>query len=144
MTTVADALAALARRRQDWVEAVASGDLERYAELVAEDLVWIPPAGRPLEGRAAFRRWLAPFFARYAYDFDVEPIQLRAADGWCAELGRFRSIVSVRGSDERREHTGRYLVLWRREGDGTWRIERYVDGIGSGEDPGQFAAPARR
>jgi uncharacterized protein (TIGR02246 family) len=119
----------VAARRQAWVAAVAAGDVDRYAELVARDVVWIPPFGEPIEGREAFRTWLAPFFARYAYDFSVEPAQIRAVAGWCAELGRFRSVLSTPGGDERNVHAGHYFVLWRRDVDGVWRIERYVDGV---------------
>lgn len=28
------------------------------------------------------------------------------------------------------EHAGRYLVLWRKEQDAIWRIERYLDEAG--------------
>ena len=119
----------VAARRQAWAERVSAGALEAYAELVSDDVVWLPPRGTPIVGRAAFTTWLAPFFARYAYQFSVEPTQVRAFDGWCAETGRFRSVLRERTGGEPMEHTGSYFVLWRRDADGAWRIERYVDGI---------------
>lgn len=120
----------LAERRREWIAAVNAGEAERYADLVTEDVVWLPPSGAPLIGRDAFRAWLEPFFRQYDYRFSVEPDQLRTFDGWCAEAGRFRSVLSSAAGAEPRAHEGRYLVLWRLDADGVWRIERYVDGVG--------------
>lgn len=59
----------------------------------------------------------------------MEPAQIRAFDGWCAETGRFHTVLSEKGNGAPQEHGGWYFALWRRDADGTWRIERYVDGI---------------
>jgi len=119
-------------RREDWKAAVNACDIDAYADLVVDDLVWLPPAGRPIEGRERFRAWLMPFFEAYDYDFSVEPIEVRVFDGWCAEAGRFRSVMSPKGGGDPQEHGGNYALIWRQDtDDGEWRIERYVDGFGS-------------
>lgn len=128
MTTIVNTID---ERRREWMAVVNEGALEDYADLVADDVVWLPPAGAPLTGRQAFREWLKPFFGQYDYEFSVEALEVRAFDGWCAEVGHFRSVLSTRSGDPQ-EHTGRYFVLWRLDADGSWRIERYVDGIGKG------------
>lgn len=125
-----DAQEEIRQRRREWRAAVNAGDIVAYADLVAEDLVWLPPAGDPIEGRTGFRAWLEPFFGRYRYDFHVEPGRVRAFDGWCAERGTFRSVMTARSGGEPQEHRGSYTLLWRRDDDGLWRIERYVDGLG--------------
>ena len=119
-------------RRREWIAVVNNGSLDDYADLVAEDVVWLPPAGPALTSRRAFREWLEPFFTRYDYEFSVEPSEVRVFESWCAEVGRFRSVLSTGGGDPQ-EHAGNYFVLWRLDADGTWRIERYVDGIGKGD-----------
>lgn len=121
----------LRRRRAEWRSVVNRGDIDAYARLVTEDVVWLPPIGEPIEGRDAFRSWLEPFMNRYDYDFQVEPRRVRAFEGWCVEAGTFRSVMTKKGTEEPQEHGGTYLVLWRRDAaDGRWRIERYVDGFG--------------
>lgn len=72
------------------------------------------------------RDWLAPFFQRYAYTFDVEVEDLRIAGVMAVERGTFSTRLVARGGGDPVEHGGRYLVLWRRD-DGEWRIDRYVD-----------------
>lgn len=124
------ALEAIAARRREWMAVVNEGTVDAYADLVTDDVVWLAPAGDPITGRPAFRAWLEPFFARYDYRFSVEPIQVQGFEGWCAELGHFRSVLSASGGGEPQEHSGRYFVLWRMDPDGSWRIERYVDGVG--------------
>lgn len=126
-----DVQPALDERRREWIAVVSEGDLEGYADLVTEDVVWLPPSGEPVTGREAFSAWLRPFFTRYDYRFSVEPVQVRMFDGWCAEIGRFRSILTADEDAAPQEHTGEYFVLWRLDSDETWRIERYVDGVGS-------------
>ena len=117
-------------RRSEWIRVVNRGSVDGYADLVARDVVWLPPAGAPIEGREAFRRWLEPFFEQYDYEFDLDPVQVRMFEGWCAEVGRFRSVLVRKGSDDRQAHGDGYFVLWRLDPDTVWRIERYVDGIG--------------
>lgn len=119
-------------RREEWRAVVNRGNVDAYAGLVTEDVVWLPPVGEPIRGRDAFRAWLAPFMERYDYDFHLEALRVRAFPGWCAETGTFRSVMTEKGTDRPQEHAGTYLVIWRRdEADGRWRIERYVDGLGA-------------
>lgn len=113
-------------RRHDWIEALESGDVDAYADLVTADVVWLPPHGDAVVGRQAFRAWLAPFLAEYAYEFSVEGVRVREAEGWVAETGEFHSRMWPRAGGAAATHSGRYFLLWRYEDD-VWRIERYVD-----------------
>lgn len=117
----------LVESRQAWIEAVNRTDLDAYADVVCEDVVWIPPGQDAVQGRVAFRDWLAPFFEAYGYAFDVEDSDVNMAGDWAVETGEFRSRMTSRESGETMEHAGRFVLLWRREDDGRWRIERYVD-----------------
>lgn len=117
----------LTRSHRAWVEAVNGTDLEAYADVVCRDLVWLPPGQDAIEGRAAFRRWLAPFFEQYDYEFSVTGTAFRVAGTWAVEKGRFRSVMTSVDGGATMEHSGRFLALWRRDDDGVWRIERYVD-----------------
>lgn len=127
MTEADDLPAGLARRHRSWIEAVNETDLGAYAEAVCEDLVWWPPGQPPVEGRAAFRDWLAPFVDRYAYEFSVEDPVFRVSGRWAVEKARFRSRMTPEAGGDAMEHAGRFIALWRRDEDDRWRIERYVD-----------------
>jgi uncharacterized protein (TIGR02246 family) len=126
-----DVRAAIDRRRLQWTRVVNAGNLDEYSDLVAVDVVWLPPRGTAIRGREAFKEWLQPFFQSFSYHFQVEPLELRVSDRWCAESGRFMSKLTPTGGGTTQEHRGAYTVLWRLdEVDGKWRIERYIDGFG--------------
>lgn len=114
------------QRREAWIAALESGDADAYAELVTEDVVWMPPHGAALVGRQAFRSWLGPFLDAYEYEFSVDGVSTRETERWIAETGVFNSRMTPRGGGSPATHSGRYLLLWRHD-RGVWRIERYVD-----------------
>jgi uncharacterized protein (TIGR02246 family) len=113
-------------RHRNWIAAVNATDIVGYAQLVTEDVVWLPPHGDAVVGRAAFKSWLEPFFGSYAYEFSVDDIHACETDRWIAETGEFRSRMTPLAGGAAASHGGRYFAIWRREAD-VWRIERYVD-----------------
>ena len=117
----------LARSHRAWTDAVNDTDLDAYAEMVCEDVVWLPPGQEALRGRDAFRRWLKPFFEQYDYEFAIDDSAIRMAGRWAFEKARFRSVMTPSAEGDEMEHVGRFIVLWREDEDGTWRLERYVD-----------------
>lgn len=117
----------LAGSHRAWMDAVNDTDLDAYAEMVSEDVVWLPPGQEALEGRDAFRRWLAPFFEQYGYEFTIGDAAIRVAGRWAVEKARFRSVMTPSTGGDHMEHVGRCIVLWREDEDGSWRIDRYVD-----------------
>lgn len=114
------------QRHQDWIAIVNATDITGYAQMVTEDIVWLPPHGGAVVGRAAFRAWLEPFFGSFAYEFSLERIRARETEHWIAETGEFTSRMTPTGGGAAAAHSGRYFALWRRDA-GMWRIERYVD-----------------
>ena len=114
-------------RHRVWLDAVNGADIEAYARMMTEDLIWLPPDGEPIIGRAAFRNWLRPFFEAYAYEFALEDVQACETDGWIAETGAFITRMTPRAGGTGATHGGRYFALWRPGTGGEWQIERYVD-----------------
>jgi uncharacterized protein (TIGR02246 family) len=116
-------------RREQWVRVVARRDVDAYAELVAEDVVWFPPGQLPVIGRSAFADWVRPFFESFEYQFSIEPIAIVEAETSACERSRFRSTLRPAGGgdDSEMQHEGTCVIFWRLDPDGAWRIERYVD-----------------
>lgn len=114
-------------RRRSWIAAVEGNDPDAYASLVTDDVVWLPPHGDPLQGRASFRRWIEPFMSDFRYRLTLTPTMFDEAGDRAYETGSFRSIIESHDGGAAQEHDGHYFVLWRNEHDRIWRIERYVD-----------------
>ncbi len=114
-------------RRQEWVAVVNARDPAGYAALFTPDGVWVPPGQPAVRGREAIHTWLRPFFEQFDYDFSMTDSQLRVAGDWAVECGKFTSNLRPRSGGELSSHSGSYVVLWRRELDERWYIERYMD-----------------
>jgi uncharacterized protein (TIGR02246 family) len=125
--TASEAFSILDGPRSQWIDAVHSGDAQRYAELVTEQVVWVPPDGRAIVGRDAFRAWVKPFFDAVAYDFTLHPEHVMVKGDWAIERGAFLSTVRTRAGGSRSTHGGHYTVIWQRRTDSQWRIDRYFD-----------------
>ncbi len=121
-----DKLDSFQKRHKEWIDIVNNGDAEAYAGLLTEDAVWFPPGGYPIEGRAAFKKWLDPFFGRFVYEFSVTNERIRITADRAVEKGEFTSLMTPKGGGEPMKHSGTFTVLWKWEGEG-WNIERYID-----------------
>ena len=128
VTDVDQQVKQIRRMRRQWVHVVNAGDIDRYAELLTHDAVWIPPGQPPVQGRKAIREWLEPIFKEYRYDFSLKGSRVQVAGDWAVERGIFDSSLEKRVGGDLQHHTGTYIVLWRQDASGEWRIERYIDG----------------
>jgi uncharacterized protein (TIGR02246 family) len=115
------------QQRFKWIEAISSGNLEAFSELLTEDAVWLPPGQVAVAGRPAIRAWLAPLFVQFNYDFSITNVQVRLVGEWAVEKAHFTSQLTHKHSGEAMQHESCYIVLWRQEEGGIWRIERYID-----------------
>ena len=113
--------------RRRWVDVVNAGDAERYSQLMMPDAVWIPPGQPPVEGRDAIREWLEPLFSVYKYRFALRGSRVQLAGDWAVERGDFASRLTRKSGGDAQSRRGSYIVLWRQNESGEWRIERYID-----------------
>lgn len=113
--------------RRQWVTVINAGDVESYARMLTRDAVWIPPGQPAVEGREAIRSWLEPFFRSYDCDFSLRGSRVQVAGDWAVERGSFASQLQHKEGGDPEQHRGTYLVLWRQNEAGEWRIERYID-----------------
>lgn len=117
----------LIERHQEWIDVVNAGDSDTYANLLAENAVWIPPGQDPITGRTAFKQWLTPFFDAFSYTFSISDVRIRVAGDWAIERAEFTSEMTPYNGGDPMKHTGTFTVLWHRDDDKVWYIERYFD-----------------
>jgi len=128
MKTTPDSL--LERHRQ-WIKIVNSGDIARYAGLLTDDAVWIPPGREPIQGPEAFKDWLTPFMELFRYNFTITEERFLVSGNHALERAGFSSKMTPReGEGKPMVHNGTFTVLWYREKDGKWYIEYYIDDTG--------------
>lgn len=115
------------QQRLKWMEAIKTGNLEAFAELLTDDAVWLPAGQSAVVGKPAIQTWLAPLFAQFHYDFSISDVKVRVLGDWAVEQARFASKLTDKHSGQTQQHQSRYIILWRRGSEDIWQIERYID-----------------
>jgi ketosteroid isomerase-like protein len=113
-------------------------DLQAFLELVSDSASFFPGGGRVLRGKAEVREQWKRFFEPDGPTLLWEPTAAAASRsgdlGYTMGRWRFRA----EGPDGPRVGTGKYVTIWRKEGDGRWRA---VVDIGDTDEEQAPAAP---
>jgi len=106
-----DEAKALAKLDDDWSAAAATRDAGRVASFYADDAMAYPPNEPVAVGRAAAEKVWAAYFAdsTYTISWKTDHAEVIGDLGYTA------------GAYEDSFGKGKYLCVWKRQGDGTWK-----------------------
>lgn len=108
---------------QAWTGAFNAGDAAGVAALYSENGMLLPPDATQIEGRQSiqdeFQSWIDSGYTNIV--FDVVEVEESGDLGY--EIGLFSVDYPAEG-DQIATATGNYLVVWKREADGVWRLYR--------------------
>jgi ketosteroid isomerase-like protein len=115
--------------RTKWALAEATGDLEYFEQVLAEDAVIMPPGAGVVEGKAACMEFIRGVASDLAQDFDRE-ITLTSHETdvngtWAFDRGVFTQLLVRRVSGQKLIETGKYFWLFQRV-EGQWRLARLI------------------
>ena len=132
------------KSKQQFVEALNTGDAAMIARIYTERAILLPPKADMIQGREAIQNYWRGVVAAGLRNLLLRSIRIDEYGGDAArEIGRF-----IVGSPEPRDQTGRvegkYVVLWRKSG-GEWQhdtdIWNFTDPSGPDVSTGPSAAP---
>jgi uncharacterized protein (TIGR02246 family) len=115
---------ALARAHEDYLAAINANDAEAVLALLTDDAVYLPPHEPAVAGKAAIRPWLEGYFKAYRTHWEKEARELVAAGDWAVEYAAERVTDVPVGGGEALEDVCKGLIVYRRQGDGTWKVAR--------------------
>ncbi len=119
-----DDIAAIRAGHEAWVQVLLAGDWAAAAAWLTEDAVWMPPNNTVVRGRAAIEVRLAERPAVTAST--VTLVEIDGRDGLAYDRHTY-SITSQRvGMSEPITNTGKALVVWQKQADGSWQIHRVI------------------
>ena len=113
-------IAALRAAEQALAESFEAPDRTAWVDFYADDAVFVGPGSAALEGRAAL---LAAASQIELSSFRIVAGSTLGEGDLAATLGSASWVNGPRGSDAATSRV-RFLIVWRREADGRWRIAR--------------------
>ena len=113
-------------REREWSAAYLTGDGAAVAALYTEDAASIPPTGDWHRGRAAIAQDMQPQFdsVTFATREDITDEVIPLGPDHVFEVGHYTDSGTYKVGGKPSTSSGRYVVLWRRDADGVWRIHR--------------------
>ncbi|MEO5582467.1 MAG: DUF4440 domain-containing protein [Saprospiraceae bacterium] len=103
------------------------GDAEVSASYFTEDAINIHPVAEPDSGRAETLKmsinWLQTVIVQ---KLDFQTHELDQYGDYAYESGTFIQEVQPRKGGKGSSQNGRYFAVWRYDGDGQWKIKRFI------------------
>ncbi len=101
-----------------------SGDADALAVLVTDSAVLFAPGMEEVRGRDALRDAAQQMFAMMTIgDFTIIEQELEVRGSSAYELATYSETIQI-GDGDATPVRGRYLLVWRKEADGAWRVDR--------------------
>jgi len=119
-----DEVAAIKAVEQTWVQANLAGDWAAGAGVHTDDAIRMPPNGPDVRGRAAIQAALVERGTPSAFTLTSREIQ--GSGDLAYSWQTFSVTPPARGAVASSATTGRALVIWRKQADGTWRADRVI------------------
>jgi uncharacterized protein (TIGR02246 family) len=118
---------------KQWSAAYIKGDAAAIGALYSEDGASIRPSGEWARGPAAIGQDMQPVFdsVNVLTREDITE-EVTVAGDYAVEIGHYSWTGTAKKGGKPRGEKGRYMVLWKKGADGTWKAHR---DIGSAAKP---------
>jgi uncharacterized protein (TIGR02246 family) len=109
-----------------FVDAVKKGDSVTVADNYADDAIVMAPGTEAWRGRDAVRKGFTGMIAAApTKEFTLKVDDVAVGGDLAVETGTYEMTVQPRGGKEMKDK-GKYVVVWKRQADGSWKIVRDI------------------
>jgi len=115
--------AALRQTHQEWAAtAIAGTDVDQIVQFWSDDASVYPPGAPIVKGKAAIREFVAGGFNTPGFSVSWEPDEVVVAeDGRSGYTTGLNQFTAPDADGNLVTTVGRYVTIWRKEGDGSWK-----------------------
>lgn len=106
-------------------ERLNAGNVAGVAELYTEDAALMPPGAARLDGRDAIQQYWQGLLDAGVGDISLATQEVEDAGDSAVEVGLISATAPGDG-DARVSLTGKYIIIYRRDGGGNWRLHRDI------------------
>lgn len=108
-------------RMAAWYDA---GQADSAAMVFAQDAWQMPPNMAPMVGRDSVRAFWVNALKTGKWHFDLKADEVAACDSLAVERGHYtlKVVAGPQAQYPSFEDHGNYVVLWRRDSDGNWKV----------------------
>jgi uncharacterized protein (TIGR02246 family) len=119
-------LGAIGKVRDSHVAALNAGDAGAWAAQFADDGVQMPPNGPANVGKSMIASWCHAMLSQFRVQFALSVDEVRVAGAWAFERGTYSIGLSAGTGGAPMRETGKYITIYERQPDETWRISRDI------------------
>ncbi|HUX21845.1 MAG TPA: nuclear transport factor 2 family protein [Spirochaetia bacterium] len=124
MKEVEPAAIGVTRLFEEYSEAMISGDSEWWGGLWDEKAIRMPPNVPALFGVDAITECIERSFRKWRWEFAVNTEEIKSLGDLAIARGSYLATISSFDGGEREFLDGKFLTVFRRQPDGSWKILR--------------------
>lgn len=110
-----------------WVTAAKANDAEGLLSLYTESAALMPPNQTTVEGSEAVRAWIESFLDQVTIvEASLAAEEVVVVGDWAFRRGTFSLTLSPVASSEPVQEAGKFIEVWQRQVDGSWKIARDI------------------
>ena len=124
--TTPDQRGNLDRIRRETEAAENDGSVDRMRVHMAEDVVMMAPNMPPVTGATNVAQAMRGFFDAFDVQIQYTSEEIVGTGDWAFDRGTYRHTLTPRGGGVALKEAGKYLWLYRRTPDGSWKQARVI------------------
>jgi len=107
--------------------AYVKGDAQAMGALIDRDAVWMPPTGeQAIIGADKIVARYKKFFEKIRSAFELQPGAIQISGQWAFLHGAWHRKDADKQSGQKMIHGGYYLMVFKKQADGSWKIARDI------------------
>lgn len=125
-TTEADE-EAISGLQATYLAALDAGNAEQYAAVFTDDGVLMVPNAPPVNGSEAIGAYIQAGFDQTDFEnHDISTAEMMVLGDWAFARGTLMGTIAEQPDGEPLESTRSWVMIFRRQPEGSWRIARYI------------------
>jgi uncharacterized protein (TIGR02246 family) len=122
----------VARVRDQWAQFLNAKQLESIMTLYAPDAVFLQPSGGRVAGASSIRALTQSIWDSFTPDITMRGVTTKVSCDMAYDEGEFHETLTSVSTGAKQQSQGRYLMIFRRDSHGRWRI---VEQVWTGTEP---------